>query len=39
MEENEKQMKKKTFLGVTDIYLVIKCTHWYITFELGIRKH
>ena len=41
MEWDEREWKadEKTFLEVTDIYLIIKCTYWYITFELGIRKH
>ena len=30
---------EKTFLDVTDIYLIIKCTYWHGTFELGIGKH
>ena len=38
MEDGEGQMRKH-LLDVTDIYLIIKCTHWHITFNEGIRKH
>ena len=38
MERDERQMRKD-FLGVTDIFLIVKCTWWHITLELGMRKH
>ena len=36
MEGNEKH--EKTFLGISDIYSIIKCTYWHVTFELVIGK-
>ena len=29
---------EKTFLDVIGTYLIIKCTYWRITFELGDTK-
>ena len=39
MEWDGREWKRgeKTFLDVSDIYLIIKCTYWHITLQLGIR--
>ena len=29
----------ESIFNVTNIYLIIKCAYWHVTFELGIQKH